>query len=291
MATPTKLRTGILQIYRNSRTAPASRHPPEIALRRHLTYAAWSNGKESNMRPSGRDLNQMREVTIETGILTHADGSCLICVGDTRVICSASLGERVPMFRRNTGLGWITCEYAMLPGSTHSRNRRERTIGHPSGRSQEIQRLVGRSLRSCVEFASMGERQIIIDCDVINADGSTRCAAVTGGWVALRIAMDRLMEGRKIASDPLVNQVAAVSCGAYAGQTLLDLDYAEDSEAETDANFVMNDDGNWIEVQCTAEGMPFTGARLTEFLSLAEFGITQLFALQRSAVGRLMPVA
>ena len=243
------------------------------------------------MRPSGRNLDQLREVSIETGILTHAEGSCLISVGDTRVICSASLGERVPLFRRNTGLGWVTCEYAMLPRSTHTRNRRERNDGRPSGRSQEIQRLVGRSLRSCMEFASMGERQVIIDCDVINADGGTRCAAVTGGWVALRIAIDRLLETGKVKVDPLVRQVAAVSCGAYAGQAVLDLDYAEDSEAETDANFVMNDRGEWIEVQCTAEGMPFTGERLNEFLALADSGIRQLFKLQRSSVGQVDPVA
>ena len=262
-----------------------------IALRGHMTYAASSNWKGIAMRPSGRELNQMRQVSIETGIQTHAEGSCLVCFGDTRVICAATLGERVPIFRRNSGLGWVTSEYAMLPRSTHTRSRRERSDGRISGRSQEIQRLVGRSLRSCVDFAAMGERQVIVDCDVLNADGGTRCAAVTGGWVALRLAIDRLLETRKINSDPLVNQIAAVSCGIYAGQVLLDLDYEEDSEAETDANFVMNRDGNWIEVQCTAEGSPFNDERLGGLLSLARSGIEKLFDLQRSAAGRNEPVA
>ncbi len=241
------------------------------------------------MRPSGREFHQMRPVSIETGILTHAEGSCLISCGDTRVICTASIADRVPFFRRNSGLGWITSEYAMLPRATHTRNRRERADGHPSGRSQEIQRLIGRSLRSCVDLATLGERQITIDCDVINADGGTRCAAITGGWVALRLAVNHLLSQRRISRDPLITQVAAVSCGIYGGRVILDLDYEEDSSAETDGNFVMNGDGNLIEVQCTAEGRTFTTDHLDQFLSLAQDGIEQLFEIQKSATGPVDP--
>ncbi len=243
------------------------------------------------MRPSGRQLDEMRQVSIQTGILGHAEGSCQITVGETRVICTASLEDRVPMFRRKTGLGWVTAEYAMLPRATHTRNRRERADGRIGGRTMEIQRLVGRSLRACVDFAAMGERQIIVDCDVVNADGGTRCAAITGGWVALRLAVDKLMKGKAAnAPDPLVGQIAAVSCGSHGGRTVLDLDYAEDFEAETDANFVMNAKGEWIEVQCTAEGIPFSTTRLSEYLTLAELGIRQLFDIQLAASGRGKPV-
>ena len=236
------------------------------------------------MRPSGRELNQMRPVSIETGILNHAEGSCLVSVGNTQVVCAASTGERVPFFRRNTGLGWVTAEYSMLPRATNVRNRRERNDGRVSGRTQEIQRLIGRSLRTCMDFAALGERLITIDCDVLNADGGTRCASITGAWVALRIAIDRLLQTeRKVTTDPLVNQVAAVSCGLYAGVPVLDLDYAEDSAAEIDANFVMNSDRKWIEIQCTSEGSPFDSSTLTTFLETAEEGIAQLFRLQADA--------
>ena len=191
------------------------------------------------MRPSNRNHNDMRSVDIETGVTMHAEGSCIIKCGNTHVLCTASVEERVPPFLRNSGLGWVTGEYGMLPGSTSTRNRREATSGKQSGRTQEIQRLIGRSLRACIDRRVLGERQITIDCDVIQADGGTRCASITGGWVALKLATDQLISKEIISSDPIIETVAAVSCGIYANQALLDLDYAEDSEAETDANFVL----------------------------------------------------
>lgn len=237
------------------------------------------------MRPSGRGLDELRPVSIKTGALAHAEGSCWISCGRTQIICSASIESRVPPFRRGSGLGWITAEYAMLPRATSTRNRRDGRSGFVSGRTQEIQRLIGRSLRAAVDLAALGERQIIVDCDVINADGGTRCAAITGGWVALRIAIGRLLSCREISRNPLLGHVAAVSCGSYAGQTILDLDYAEDSEAETDANFVLNCKGKLIEVQCSAEGEPFSPEVLGEFLRLARKGVEEQIAIQKSAVG------
>jgi ribonuclease PH len=235
------------------------------------------------MRPSGRRTDEMRAVTIETGVNRHAEGSCLIRVGQTHVICTASLEERVPPFLKNTGLGWVTAEYGMLPRATHSRMRREAREGQ-SGRTQEIQRLVGRALRAGVDRAALGERQIVVDCDVIQADGGTRCAAITGGWVALKLAVKGLMKAGLVISDPLEEPVAAVSCGIYAGQTVLDLDYPEDSEAGVDGNFVMTG-GRLIEVQMAAEGATFTREQMAMLLDLAGRGTAELAAAQRAAVG------
>ena len=235
------------------------------------------------MRPSGRRTDEMRAVTIETGVNRHAEGSCLIRVGQTHVICTASLEERVPPFLKNTGLGWVTAEYGMLPRATHSRMRREAREGQ-SGRTQEIQRLVGRALRAGVDRAALGERQIVVDCDVIQADGGTRCAAITGGWVALKLAVKALMKAGLVVSDPLEEPVAAVSCGIYAGQAVLDLDYPEDSEAGVDGNFVMTG-GRLIEVQMAAEGATFTREQMALLLDLAGRGTAELAAAQRAAVG------
>ncbi|HVH03677.1 MAG TPA: ribonuclease PH [Amaricoccus sp.] len=236
------------------------------------------------MRPSGRAADALRPIAIETGVSRHAEGSCLIRVGDTHVLCTASLEESVPPFLRKTGLGWVTAEYGMLPRATTTRNRREASSGKQSGRTQEIQRLIGRSLRAGIDRVALGERQITVDCDVIQADGGTRCAAITGGWVALRLAVSKLLAGGAIRSDPLTAHVAAVSCGIYGGQPVLDLDYAEDSAAGADANFVMTDAGGLVEVQGSAEGATFTRAELGALLDLAEQGTAALFAAQRSAL-------
>ena len=236
------------------------------------------------MRPSGRALDQLRPISIEANVTKHAEGSCLIKVGDTQVICTATLEERVPPFVKGTGLGWVTAEYGMLPRSTGSRMRREATSGKQGGRTVEIQRLIGRSLRAGVDRVALGERQITVDCDVIQADGGTRCASVTGGWVALRLAMNRLLEIGTITSDPLVSPVAAVSCGIYAGQPVLDLDYPEDSEAGVDGNFVMMGDQRLIEVQMSAEGSTFARGDLDKLIDLAEKGVAELVAAQVKAV-------
>ena len=234
------------------------------------------------MRPSGRKLNQMRDITIETGVTRHAEGSCLIKCGDTHVLCTASLEERVPAFLRNTGLGWVTAEYGMLPRATHTRMRREAKNGQ-SGRTQEIQRLIGRSLRAGVDRVALGERQISIDCDVIQADGGTRCAAITGGWVALKLAVKKLIASGDIQSDPLLDPVAAVSCGIYAGQSIVDLDYPEDSEAGVDGNFVMLGSGKLVEIQMSAEGSTFSRTQMDELMNLAESGISELVKAQKAA--------
>lgn len=236
------------------------------------------------MRPSGRKVNEMRPISIETGLNRHAEGSCLIRCGNTHVLCTASLEERVPPFLKNTGLGWVTAEYGMLPRATHSRMQREAKKGQ-SGRTQEIQRLVGRALRAGIDRVALGERQITIDCDVIQADGGTRCAAITGGWVALRLAVNKLMKAGDIRSDPITDHVAAVSCGIYGGQPVVDLDYAEDSEAGTDGNFVMTGSGRLIEIQASAEGATFSRAELEKLMALAEGGIAELVAAQAAAVG------
>jgi len=235
------------------------------------------------MRPSGRQIDQMRPVTIETGVSRHAEGSCLIRVGDTHVLCTASIDERVPPFMKNTGLGWVTAEYGMLPRATNTRMKREAKDGQ-SGRTQEIQRLIGRSLRAGVDRVALGERQIVVDCDVIQADGGTRCASITGGWVALKLAVRKLMKAGIVISDPLIDPVAAVSCGIYAGQPVLDLDYPEDSEAGVDGNFVMTG-GRLIEVQMSAEGATFTRDQMAALLDLAEKGSRQLAAAQLAALG------
>jgi ribonuclease PH len=225
----------------------------------------------------------MRPISIETGVTRHAEGSCLIKVGDTHVLCTATIDERVPPFLKNSGLGWVTAEYGMLPRATHTRMKREAKDGQ-SGRTQEIQRLVGRSLRAAVDRVAMGERQIVVDCDVIQADGGTRCAAITGGWVALRLAVNKLMKAGQVISDPLVDHVAAVSCGIYAGQTILDLDYPEDSEAGVDGNFVMTGAGRLVEVQMSAEGATFSKTEMDALLDLAGQGVAQLVAAQKAAV-------
>ncbi|MBL1435771.1 MAG: ribonuclease PH [Rhodobacteraceae bacterium] len=236
------------------------------------------------MRPSGRTNDAMREVTIETNVTKHAEGSCLIKCGDTHVLCTASLETRVPPWLRKTGLGWVTAEYGMLPRSTGSRMRREATAGKQSGRTQEIQRLIGRSLRAGVDRVALGERQITVDCDVIQADGGTRCASITGGWVALRLAVNQLLKAGDISQDPLVDHVAAVSCGIYGGQPVLDLDYIEDSDAGTDANFVMTGAGGIVEIQGSAEGATFSRAEFSQLMDLAEKGVAELVLAQKAAI-------
>ncbi|MEI4195703.1 ribonuclease PH [Roseovarius sp. E0-M6] len=236
------------------------------------------------MRPSGRDLDQMRPVTIETGVTKHAEGSCMIRIGDTHVLCTATIEERVPPFVKGTGLGWVTAEYGMLPRSTTSRMRREATAGKQGGRTVEIQRLIGRSLRAGIDRVALGERQITVDCDVIQADGGTRCASITGGWVALKLAVNKLMKAGEVVSDPLTDPVAAVSCGIYAGQVLLDLDYPEDSEAGVDGNFIMTASGKMIEAQLSAEGSTFSRDQMNGLLDLAEKGVRELADIQLAAV-------
>lgn len=236
------------------------------------------------MRPSGRNVDEMRAVSIETGVTKHAEGSCMIRIGDTHVLCTASLEPRVPPFLKNSGLGWVTAEYGMLPRSTGSRMRREATAGKQGGRTVEIQRLIGRSLRAGVDRVALGERQITVDCDVIQADGGTRCASITGGWVALRIAVNKLMKAGDIVTDPLTDHVAAVSCGIYAGQPVLDLDYPEDSEAGVDGNFVVTGGGRLIEVQMSAEGATFSRDEMDKLLGLADKGVADLVAAQKAAI-------
>ncbi len=236
------------------------------------------------MRPSRRALDQMRDISIEVDVTRHAEGSCMIRCGDTHVLCTASLEERMPPFLRNTGQGWVTAEYGMLPRATTTRMRREAQVGRQSGRTQEIQRLIGRSLRAGIDRNTLGERQITVDCDVIQADGGTRCAAITGGWVALRLAVNRLMKAGDIMTDPLLDHVAAVSCGIYAGQPVLDLDYPEDSVAGTDGNFVMTGSGRMIEIQASAEGSTFGKGEFAELMALAEKGVAELVAAQKAAV-------
>lgn len=229
------------------------------------------------MRPSGRNLDEMRPISIETGVTKHAEGSCMIKVGDTHVLCTASLEERVPPFLRNSGKGWVTAEYGMLPRSTGSRMRREAASGKQGGRTVEIQRLIGRSLRAGIDLRGLGERQITVDCDVIQADGGTRCASITGGWIALRLAVNKLLKAGDITTDPLSAPVSAVSCGIYAGQPVLDLDYPEDSEAGVDGNFVMCG-AKLIEVQMSAEGSTFNRDQMNQLMDLAEKGGAELAA-------------
>ncbi|QFT94985.1 Ribonuclease PH [Roseovarius sp. THAF9] len=235
------------------------------------------------MRPSGRDLSEMRAVSIETGVTKHAEGSCMIRIGDTHVLCTATIEDRVPPFIKGSGLGWVTAEYGMLPRSTTSRMRREASAGKQGGRTVEIQRLIGRSLRAGVDRVALGERQITVDCDVIQADGGTRCASITGGWVALRLAVNKLLKTGDVVSDPLVDPVAAVSCGIYAGQPVLDLDYPEDSDAGVDGNFIMTGTGRLIEVQMSAEGATFSRGQMESLMDLAEKGVGELVTLQTAA--------
>ena len=235
------------------------------------------------MRPSGRKLDEMRNVSIETNITMHAEGSCIIRMGDTHVICTATVEDRVPPFIKGSGMGWVTAEYGMLPRSTGSRMRREAASGKQGGRTVEIQRLIGRSLRAGVDRLALGERQITIDCDVIQADGGTRCASITGGWLALRLAIDKLLDSGAISTDPLISPVSAISCGIYAGQPILDLDYAEDSEAGVDGNFIMLESGNMIETQISAEGATYTRDELNSLINLAEKGASELFDIQKAS--------
>lgn len=242
------------------------------------------------MRPSGRALDAMREVSLETGVAKHAEGSCLVKFGDTHVLCTATVEDKPPPFLRNTGLGWATAEYGMLPRATHSRMRREAKNGQ-SGRTQEIQRLIGRALRVAVDRPALGERQIMLDCDVLQADGGTRTASVTGAFVAMRLAAEKLLKDKTVSFLPIDGSVSAVSCGIYKGKAVLDLDYAEDSDAETDANFVMKGDGRLVEVQASAEGAAFSEAELLEMLALARKGCAELAALQAKAVDAALGAA
>lgn len=237
------------------------------------------------MRPSGRAAEALRPISIETGISKHAEGSCLIRMGNTEVLCAASVEGRVPPFLRNQGIGWVTAEYGMLPRATHTRGDREAARGKQSGRTQEIQRLIGRSLRAVVDRKAMGEMTITLDCDVINADAGTRCAAITGAWVALRLAFQHCVGNNIMKAIPLTDHVAAVSCGISGGEAILDLDYAEDSAADADANFVLTGAGNLVEVQATAEGAPFSEAQFLAMLDLARDGVAALVAKQKEAVG------
>lgn len=238
------------------------------------------------MRPSGRAPDDMRPITIETNFTRHAEGSCLIGFGDTKVLVTASLEERLPPWLRGKGEGWVTAEYGMLPRATHTRGSREAAKGKQSGRTQEIQRLIGRSLRAVVDLKALGERQITLDCDVIQADGGTRTASISGAWVALRLAIDGLMREGKLEVDPISRQVAAVSCGIHNGTPVLDLDYIEDSAADADANFVLTSDNNIAEVQATAEGACYDEEALLRLLRLARIGCGRIFAEQLRATGR-----
>ena len=236
------------------------------------------------MRPSGRSFDQLRAVSIAPGFSHHAEGSCIIRMGGTEVLCTASVESRVPPFLRNTGQGWVTAEYGMLPRATHTRGDREAARGKLSGRTQEIQRLIGRSLRAVTDLKAMGEMSITLDCDVLNADGGTRCASITGAYVALSLAFRHLVANKVIAAVPLIGQVAAVSCGLYEGEAVLDLDYAEDSAAEADANFVLTADGGICEIQATAEKTSFKPAQFDALMALARAGCEQLHAAQLAAL-------
>ena len=235
------------------------------------------------MRPSGRNLDESRSILIETNVTKHAEGSCLIKIGDTHVLCTATVEDRVPPFVKGSGLGWVTAEYGMLPRSTGSRMRREAASGKQGGRTVEIQRLIGRSLRAGVDRVALGERQITVDCDVIQADGGTRCASISGGWVALKLAVNKLLKEGIITTDPLISPIAAISCGIYAGQPVLDLDYAEDSEAGVDGNFIMMGSGSMIETQISAEGSTYSRNQLNELMDLAIKGISELIIAQEKA--------
>jgi len=236
------------------------------------------------MRPSQRAVDEMRKVTIERAVARYAEGSCLVRFGETHVLCAASLEDKPPPWLRGQGRGWVTAEYAMLPRATSTRTRRESSTGKVSGRTQEIQRLIGRSLRAVVDLPKLGERQITIDCDVLQADGGTRTASITGAWIALHDCLKWMTQRSILKESPLKDHVAAVSCGIFKGEAVLDLDYAEDSNAETDANFVMTGSGGLVEVQGSAEGAPFSEAELMRLLALARGGITKLVGLQKAAL-------
>lgn len=235
-------------------------------------------------RPSGREAGELRRIVLEPGFTKHAEGSCLARFGDTHVLCTASVEEKTPPFLRNTGRGWVTAEYGMLPRSTNTRTDREAVRGRQSGRTQEIQRLIGRSLRAVTDLGAFGERQVRIDCDVLQADGGTRTAAITGSFVALHLAFAKMAKGGLVTRPALIDHVAAVSCGVVGGQAVLDLDYAEDSGAETDANFVLTGRGGLVEVQASAEKEPFDETLFTRMLTLARQGIGELVAAQKRAI-------
>ena len=239
-------------------------------------------------RPSGRAAEDLRAISLEQGVSLHAEGSCLAKFGNTHVLCTASVEDRVPPFLRNTGRGWVTAEYGMLPRSTHSRSDREAARGKQGGRTLEIQRLIGRALRSVTDLEALGEHQIKLDCDVIQADGGTRTAAITGAWVALRIACEKMLLSGAITRQPMRDHVAAISCGVWQGMAVADLDYAEDSTAEIDANFVLSGDGGLVEIQATGEERPFRREELTHMLDLAQAGCQHLFSLQTAAVRAAM---
>jgi ribonuclease PH len=238
------------------------------------------------MRPSGRAPDQMRTIAFEPNFTRHAEGSVLVSFGDTRVLVTASVEDKVPPFLRGKGQGWVTAEYGMLPRATHTRGAREAAKGKQSGRTQEIQRLIGRSLRAVVDLKKLGERQIVLDCDVIQADGGTRTASISGAWVALRIAVDKLLASKALAEDPIETQVAAVSCGVFQGTAVLDLDYDEDSSAGCDGNFVLTADGSIVEAQVTAEGECYDEELLLRMLRLARIGCGEIFEAQLKAVGK-----
>jgi len=236
------------------------------------------------MRPSKRAADEMRKVTFERGVARYAEGSCLVRFGDTHVLCAASLEDKPPPWLRGQGRGWVTAEYAMLPRATLTRSKRESSTGRVSGRTQEIQRLIGRSLRAVVDLPRLGERQITIDCDVLQADGGTRTASITGAWIALRDCLDWMVQRSILKDSPLRDNVAAVSCGVVGGEAVIDLDYVEDSTADTDANFVMTGSGGLVEVQGSAEGAPFSETDLLQMMALARTGIGRLVALQKAAI-------
>ena len=236
------------------------------------------------MRPSKRNFNQIRPVSIETNIIKNAEGSCKIKCGNTEVICTATIDENVPHFMRKTGLGWVTAEYGMLPRSTNSRMKRESSRGNQGGRTLEIQRLIGRSLRTCVDRLVLGERQIIVDCDVIQADGGTRCASITGGWIALKLASIYLINNKIVKDDPIINHVAAISSGIFNDSPILDLDYEEDSNINTDANFVFNENNEIIEIQVSAEKKPLSYKDFEDLINISKKGVQELVSHQKKAI-------
>ena len=240
----------------------------------------------TSIRPSERQPDQLRAVTLETGVNRYAEGSCLVTFGHTKVLVTASVEDKVPGWMRNSGQGWVTAEYGMLPRATHTRGRREAASGKQSGRTQEIQRLIGRSMRAVVDMKALGERQVVLDCDVIQADGGTRTAAITGAWVAMASAFDYLRAEGVMKTDPILDQVAAVSCGVFNDLPVLDLDYEEDSNAEADSNFVLTGAGQIVEIQATGEKRGFSRAEFDRLFQLAEGGCADLFALQRAALKR-----
>ncbi len=236
------------------------------------------------VRPSGRSFDELRKIEFIPNFTNHAEGSCLVKYGETHVLCTASVEERVPIFLKNSGKGWVTAEYGMLPRSTHTRSGREASRGKQSGRTLEIQRLIGRSLRSIIDLKSLGERQVIIDCDVIQADGGTRTASITGGWIALSLAVRKLMQIQKLKSNPIISQICAISCGIWNGFSIIDLDYSEDSSAEVDTNFVITSDQKLVEIQISSESEPFEREKMNELTDLAITGTSKIIDLQLKAL-------